>query len=473
MTVQLTQTNKKSNLTPAAEQTILRKREDDTPQEVHSQTDDALQMQSVYRASNGGVLPGSGYGDSSLNNSKLFDYLKVQPKLTIGAPNDKYEQETVQMSDRVMSMPAPTLKSFSNGRDDKGLRAKSMVQLQTEEEPQAKGDGTTEVNPGLPERISSTKGSGEPLGDSTSAFMEPRFGTDFSNVRVHTGSNAVSMSNELGAQAFTHGSDLYFNEGKYDPDTGSGKSLLAHELTHTVQQGAAVAQTFTKVDKSQEEDEKKDEVEVQAKRDTAYISSLPIGVQRGIWGSVKNSARAMWDATRSKSRCTTIGTRLTTKKVGNAPPGWYGANFNHTFHPLKTGCTLKGVEVSEVVSVNRDDFQTRMKNIPVGKTIWRLTSKHELHKPDSIHTQAGLKGLGVNPLLHWPAVLSQDQLWYYRFSSKSSWRLGPGIGIKVTLSGNMNNKNTLKVTTTDNGKSISEKYSGPNIRLVRPRRRIP
>ena len=150
-----------------------------------------------------------------------------------------------------------------------------------------------------------------------------------------------------------------------------------------------------------------------------------------------------------KPRCTTIGTRLTTRKVGNAPRAWYGANFNHTFHPLKTGCTLKGVEVSEVVSVNRDDFQSGAKNIPVGKTIWRLTSKHELHKPDSIYTEAGRhKGLGVNPVSHWPAVLAQNQLWYYRFSSKGSWRLGPDIGIKVTLSGNMNKKNTLKVTTT-------------------------
>ncbi len=66
--------------------------------------------------------------------------------------------------------------------------------------------------------------------------MEPRFGTDFSNVKVHTDSSAVQMNQDIQAQAFTHGQDIYFNSGKYSPDTNEGKSLLAHELTHVVQQ---------------------------------------------------------------------------------------------------------------------------------------------------------------------------------------------------------------------------------------------
>ena len=68
--------------------------------------------------------------------------------------------------------------------------------------------------------------------------MESGFGVDFSGIRIHTGSSAVMLSKDLGAQAFTHGSDIYFNSGKYDPGSGMGKQLLAHELTHTVQQGA-------------------------------------------------------------------------------------------------------------------------------------------------------------------------------------------------------------------------------------------
>ncbi|MBU2950203.1 DUF4157 domain-containing protein [Tamlana agarivorans] len=69
--------------------------------------------------------------------------------------------------------------------------------------------------------------------------MGSEFGANFSTIRIHTGTEAVHMSQDIGAQAFTHGSDIYFNEGKYDTNSNSGKHLLAHELTHTVQQGSA------------------------------------------------------------------------------------------------------------------------------------------------------------------------------------------------------------------------------------------
>ena len=86
-------------------------------------------------------------------------------------------------------------------------------------------------------KLESSKGSGNLLDQKTKGEMESGFGSDFSNVKIHTDSNAVQMSQELGAQAFTNGNDVYFNEGKYNPDSKEGKHLLAHELTHTVQQG--------------------------------------------------------------------------------------------------------------------------------------------------------------------------------------------------------------------------------------------
>jgi hypothetical protein len=66
--------------------------------------------------------------------------------------------------------------------------------------------------------------------------MENRFGNDFSGVRIHTDNKAVQMSRDLNAQAFTVGNDIYFNQGKYSPSSENGKHLLAHELTHTIQQ---------------------------------------------------------------------------------------------------------------------------------------------------------------------------------------------------------------------------------------------
>ncbi len=88
-------------------------------------------------------------------------------------------------------------------------------------------------------RLAASKGRGRPLPDKTRQFMESRFGSDFSQVRTHSDYEAVQMSQELNAQAFTHGRDIYFNEGKFDAGSSQGKSLLAHELTHVIQQGAS------------------------------------------------------------------------------------------------------------------------------------------------------------------------------------------------------------------------------------------
>ena len=92
-------------------------------------------------------------------------------------------------------------------------------------------------SPDIESSLMSSKGSGSPLPSATREQMESSFGADFSNVRIHTGSNAVGMSKDLHAQAFTHGNDIYFNSGRYDTNSASGKHLLAHELTHTLQQG--------------------------------------------------------------------------------------------------------------------------------------------------------------------------------------------------------------------------------------------
>lgn len=90
-------------------------------------------------------------------------------------------------------------------------------------------------------QIASSRGSGSPMEDSVKSEMESGFGHDFSNVKIHTGSQAANLNKGLGAKAFTSGNDIYFNDGEYRPDTKDGKHLLAHELTHTVQQGATAS----------------------------------------------------------------------------------------------------------------------------------------------------------------------------------------------------------------------------------------
>ncbi|HED38291.1 MAG TPA: DUF4157 domain-containing protein, partial [Ignavibacteria bacterium] len=208
---------------------------------------------------------------------------RIQTKLSIGKPNDKYEKEADMMADKVMTTPANFNKIQKQEKEKEEPQAKiqkqeeekekpqAKLQLQEEEkkepqtkiqkqeekkeEPQAKIQKQAEEAPAqtkiqrqtntsesastnLSTSLSNTKGSGETISDSTRTFMEGQFSADFSNVKVHTDRNAIGMNNELGAQAFTYGSDIYFNEGKYNPDTTGGKHLLAHELTHTMQQGA-------------------------------------------------------------------------------------------------------------------------------------------------------------------------------------------------------------------------------------------
>ncbi|TVM02872.1 MAG: hypothetical protein CV087_08180, partial [Candidatus Brocadia sp. WS118] len=110
------------------------------------------------------------------------------------------------------------------------------VQRQQEEQVMAKSDEPRAASTTLESRMRSTQSEGASLKDATRAEMESHLETDLSNVKVHSGANAAKMNKELGAQAFTHGNHIYFGEGKYKPDSKEGKRLIAHEVTHTVQQ---------------------------------------------------------------------------------------------------------------------------------------------------------------------------------------------------------------------------------------------
>ncbi|MGB0789473.1 MAG: eCIS core domain-containing protein, partial [Marinirhabdus sp.] len=106
---------------------------------------------------------------------------------------------------------------------------------------QSKNSGTAAPQPNFESTLASTRGKGSKMDDTTKTRMDSGFGTDFSNVRIHTGSTAVQMNQNLGSQAFATGNDIYFNQGKYSPGSKQGDHLLAHELTHTIQQGAVPA----------------------------------------------------------------------------------------------------------------------------------------------------------------------------------------------------------------------------------------
>jgi hypothetical protein len=172
----------------------------------------------------------------------------IQTKLTIGSPDDIYEQEADKTADKVMKMPEPVSVQRKNEEDDKLQmkpitgEIKSLVQRQDEDEEKVQTkswlqmkSGETETNNSFENKLNTSKNSGNKLNDDTRSFMESRFGSDFSDVKVHTDNEAVKMNRELNSQAFTYGKDIFFNEEKYNTNEDAGKRLIAHELAHVVQ----------------------------------------------------------------------------------------------------------------------------------------------------------------------------------------------------------------------------------------------
>jgi hypothetical protein len=100
------------------------------------------------------------------------------------------------------------------------------------------GGGSSPTAAELPAARDALYSAGRPLDAATRFFMEPRFGRDFSDVRVHTDARADAAATAAGARAFTVGSDIVFRQGEFSEQTGAGRALLAHELAHTIQQGA-------------------------------------------------------------------------------------------------------------------------------------------------------------------------------------------------------------------------------------------
>ncbi|PSL43056.1 outer membrane protein OmpA-like peptidoglycan-associated protein [Chitinophaga niastensis] len=159
----------------------------------------------------------------------------IMPKLSVGAPDDPLEQEADNMADKVMRMPDTSFlqRKCAHCEEEDKVRLKPFIPFIQKKE--MSGERTAGDN--VTTQIQATRGNGDKLPGTTRNFFENRFDSDFSDVRIHTASYAVQLSRELNAQAFTVGNDIYFNAGKFSPETNSGKHLLAHELTHTVQQG--------------------------------------------------------------------------------------------------------------------------------------------------------------------------------------------------------------------------------------------
>jgi hypothetical protein len=151
--------------------------------------------------------------------SRMQNGQALQAKLVVGAANDQSEQEADRVASQVLSRSAVS------------TTASRSIQRRVDS-----GTGAVAVPPAIEDDIQRVRGGGQTLPDDLRARMEPAFGADFSGVRVHTDAKAHALNQSLAARAFTTGQDIFFRGGEYNPGSQTGQELLAHELTHVIQQ---------------------------------------------------------------------------------------------------------------------------------------------------------------------------------------------------------------------------------------------
>jgi hypothetical protein len=159
----------------------------------------------------------------------------VQAKLTVGEPGDKYEQEADAVAHQVVEqINAPKTEGLVQRQSELG--GAILPQITVMRKSAAGVSEGASVTQDVEQGIQQARGGGQTLDESVREPMEKAFGADFSGVRVHTNGNADQLNRSISARAFTTGQDIFFKQGEYNPGSRGGQELLAHELTHVVQQ---------------------------------------------------------------------------------------------------------------------------------------------------------------------------------------------------------------------------------------------
>ena len=172
---------------------------------------------------------------------RLLRTRAIQAKLRVSQPGDIHEQEADRIAEQVMRMPAPGERKEAPcaACADGGSTCSKCAARDAVVQRRVGDPGSDSAGASAPDNLLQALGPGRPLDSDTRAFFEPRFGQDFSRVRVHADARAVESARDVNALAYTVGRDVVFGAAQYAPGTSGGKKLLAHELAHVVQQGAA------------------------------------------------------------------------------------------------------------------------------------------------------------------------------------------------------------------------------------------
>jgi len=154
--------------------------------------------------------------------------------------NNKEEEKPAQKKEAKKEEEKPAQKKENNKEEEKPAQKKEAKKDEEKPAQKKESDNAKAEEPDIEKEIIASKSGGKPMEDDVRKEMEKQFSKDFKNVKIHNDGMSYEMCRRINAQAFTHGSHIYFAEGKYNPQNTDGKRLLAHELTHVVQQGNEV-----------------------------------------------------------------------------------------------------------------------------------------------------------------------------------------------------------------------------------------
>lgn len=199
-------------------------------------------LSQVNRLQRSCACGGAAGASGKCSGCAVEDQLGLQSKLTLNRPGDSYEQEADRVADRVSAPDAPARTSPVPVTPLIPTQPVAQRDEDEEELGQAKavpGRSGAQAPRQFAERLTSESRNGRPLDAQARSFLEPRFGRDLGGVRLHTSSEAAALSRDIGARAFTHRNHIFFGSGQYETRSSAGRHLLAHEVTHTLQQGTA------------------------------------------------------------------------------------------------------------------------------------------------------------------------------------------------------------------------------------------
>jgi hypothetical protein len=179
----------------------------------------------------------------------------IQPALEIGKEDDEHEKEADSVAEKVMKMPDPglSIQKMEDGKkeekmNESGNKIQMMVDSPLKISKMSQGaENGIKASPNVEHNINTSKGKGHSLDADLQNELGSKMDADLGHVNIHTDANAITMNKEIGAKAFTHGNDIYFNQGQYNTSTYSGKHLLAHEITHTLQQSKGIKPKIQRV----------------------------------------------------------------------------------------------------------------------------------------------------------------------------------------------------------------------------------